>query len=137
VLYFDENTGEETKDTVDAGIKEVIDKYKLFGKVRFINANQEVEDIYNDVKHAIMPEVFFLIGPKGSGKTTIGTTLAHRTNMLLMNFDEFIKKNSLTNSDDETIVFKLIKTLLNEVSPRILLEGFPQNQAQARCFIKN
>ena len=140
VLYFDEQTDEENKeiqDPYDLGIKEVVNKYKLFGKVRFINANQEIEDVYNDVKHAIMPEVFFLIGPKGSGKTTIGKTLAHRTNMLLMNFDEFIKKNSLTNSDDETIVFKLIKTLLNEVSPRILLEGFPQNQAQARCFIKN
>ena len=144
VLYFDEQTemiegeGDQVaEDPSKAAIREVIDKYKLFGKVRFINADQEIEDVYNDVKHALLPEVFFLIGPRGSGKTTVGTTLAHRTNMLLMNFDDFVKKNSLSNSDDETVVFKLIKTLLNEVSPRILIEGFPQNQTQARCFIKN
>lgn len=54
-----------------------------------------------------------------------------------MKFDEFVAKNSLSNADDETLVFSLIKSLLSEVSPRILLEGFPQNQVQARLFAKN
>ena len=146
VLYFDEHregegdAEEEQKldhDGSTAAIREVIEKYKIFGKVRFIDASQEIEDVYRDVKHALLPEIFFLIGPKSSGKSTAGGTLAFKTNMMLMKLDDFIAKNSLSNADDETLVFSLIKSLLNEVSPRILLEGFPQNQIQARLFIKN
>ena len=147
VLYFDEHHGEGEGETEEdqkadhdgskAAIREVIEKYKLFGKVRFIDANQEIEDVYRDVKHALLPEIFFLIGPKASGKTTVGSTLAFKTNMLHMKFDDFAKKNSLSDADDETLVFTLIKSLLNEVSPRILIEGFPRNQIQARLFAKN
>lgn len=146
VLYFDEHfncdgeTEEEQKADHDAAhstIKEVIDKYKLFGKVRAIDASKDIEEVYQDVKHALLPEVFFLIGPNSAGKTTVGTALAHKTYMSLVNFNEFIKKYSLQKADDETIVFKLIKCLMSEISPRILIEGFPQNQVQARSFIKN
>lgn len=54
-----------------------------------------------------------------------------------MKFDDFVKQHSLQTADDETITFCLIKTLLNEVSPRILIENFPQNLIQARLFINN
>jgi shikimate kinase len=53
----------------------------------------------------LLPEVFFLIGPKAAGKTVVGTTLANRTNMSLMKFDDFVKQHSLQNADDETITF--------------------------------
>ena len=147
VLYFKEQTEEgegegesgtkEDDDAETAAIKEVIEKYNLFGKVRTINASQDMEDVYKDTKRALLPEVFFLIGPKASGKTTIGEKLAERSNMKLMNFDQFIKENSLQHADDEKVVFALIRALLDEVSPRILLEGFPQNQNQATWFIRN
>jgi len=42
-------------------------------------------------KKALLPEVFFLNGPKGSGKTTVGKQLAEKTNMEVLNFDKFIK----------------------------------------------
>jgi adenylate kinase family enzyme len=144
VLYFEDQSeveGDEDKkeenDPANAGIQEVIEKYKVFGKVRTINASQEIEEVYKETQSSLLPEVFFLIGQKASGKTTIGSRLAEKTNMTHMKFDEFVKKHSLQHSDDETVTFALIKELLDEVSPRILIENFPQNVVQAKCFIKN
>lgn len=143
VIYFEDQDehadGEhrEENDAHSAALQEVIEKYRLFGKVRTINASQEIEDVYRDTKHALLPEVFFLIGPKASGKSTVGSHLANKTNMAHMKFDDFVKKHNLHGSDDETITFELIKTLLDELSPRILLENFPQNLVQAKCFIRN
>lgn len=54
-----------------------------------------------------------------------------------MNFDKFIEENSLQSLDDESLVFELIKTLIDEVSPRVLIESFPKNEVQAKCFIAN
>ena len=135
VLYFEDQDADKEEQKVDptsAGIQEVIDKYKLFGKVRNINVNQDFDKVYKQTQKALLPEVFFLIGQKAAGKTTVGSSLAERTNMTLMQFDEFVQKNSLQNEDDETITFALIKTLLDEVSPRILIENFPQNVIQAK-----
>jgi adenylate kinase family enzyme len=63
-----------------------VDLYKKFGKVREIDANYSVNEVYEQTKAAMLPQIFFLIGPKCSGKTTLGSALAERTNMTLMNF---------------------------------------------------
>lgn len=76
-------------------------------------------------KRALLPDVFFLNGPKGSGKTTVGKMLAEKTNMEMLNFDHFIKNHKIQNKDDETKVFKLIGYLLDTVSSRVLIEDFP------------
>jgi len=146
VLYFEdqadadaETEGEkkEENDASNSGIQEVIEKYKVFGKVRVINTSQDVDQVYKDTQDALLPEVFFLLGQKASGKSTVGSTLAEKTNMTHMKFDDFVKKYSLQKADDETVTFALIKELLDEVSPRILIENFPQNMIQAKCFIRN
>ena len=140
VLYFEDQQAEEEDQKMDpesAGIQEVIEKYKLFGKVRVINTSQDFEQIYKDTQKALLPEVFFLIGQKAAGKTTVGSSLAEKTNMSLMKFDDFLKKNQLQNADDEIVTLALIKNLLDCVTPRILIENFPQNVVQAKCFIKN
>lgn len=138
VIYFedqkteDEEEKKEDADVAGSGLQEVIEKYKLFGKVRVINASQDMEDVYRDTRHALLPEVMFLLGPKASGKTTVGAELAEKTNMSLMKFDDFVKEHSLQTADDETVTFELIKKLLDEVTPRILVENFPQNVVQAK-----
>ena len=122
VIYFEDQDTEtdaekkEENDAHNAALQEVIEKYKLFGKVRIINASQEMEDVYRDTRHALLPEVFFLIGTKASGKTTVGSHLADKTNMAHMKFDDFVKAHSLQKADDETVTFELIKTLLDEIS---------------------
>lgn len=139
VLYFQDKSDEEEEkvDPSTAAIQEVIEKYQLFGKVRTIDSSQDFDQVYKEAQRALLPEVFFLIGQKAAGKTTVGSSLADRTNMVLVQFDEFIDKHNLYDADDETITLALIGTLKNEVSPRVLIENFPQNLIQAKCFIKN
>ena len=54
-----------------------------------------------------------------------------------LDFDQFLSSEKLTNKDDETKTLALIKRLVEEINPRVLLENFPQNQFQANFFIKN
>ena len=39
--------------------------------------------------------------------------------------------------DDEEVTLALVKRLVNETAPRVLIEDFPRNEVQARLFIKN
>jgi adenylate kinase family enzyme len=106
----------------------MFDYYRQFGKVRTVNANQDSQVIYNQLKTILTPQTTFLIGPKASGKTTLGKQIAERTNMVFMNFNDFVKKNHLKGKDDETVVLALIKSLSYQIEPRLLIEGFPQNE---------
>ncbi len=117
--------------------KPVVDLYKKFGKVRSIDANGSVQDVYEQTKAALLPQVFFLIGPKSSGKTTLGSALADRTNMHLMNFHSFVRENGLKGKDDQVITQALIKSMRTQIHSRILIEDFPQNEFQANFFFKN
>lgn len=71
--------------------KPVVDLYAKFGKVRKIDATGDINEVYAKTKRAILPEVFFMIGPKCSGKTSLGKALAERCNMQVVNFSDFIK----------------------------------------------
>lgn len=73
----------------------------------------------------MLPNIFFMIGPKSSGKTSLGNALAERCNMQVLNFSKFLKEHQLKEADDETKTAALIKVLVNETAPRILLEDFP------------
>ena len=64
--------------------------YEQFGKVRRIDANRDSIDIYEDTRCAMLPQISCIIGPKASGKTTLGTALCKRTNMNLLNYNEFV-----------------------------------------------
>ena len=115
----------------------VVDMYSRFGKVRHIDASGDVNAVYKLTKEALLPEIYFLVGTKASGKTTLGKKMAERTNMSLLNFTKFVNQKGLKGADDDEIVFALIAALLEEIHPRVLLEGFPQNEMQAKCFLKN
>ena len=115
----------------------VIDYYEQFGKVRRIDANRDVLDIYADTRKAMLPQISCIIGPKASGKTTLGRALCKRTNMKLINYNEFVKEKNLGDCDDQTRTVALIKRLSQEICPRILLEDFPQSEMQANFFTKN
>ena len=67
----------------------------------------------------------FMLGPLASGKSTIGQTMSDRTNMKLIDFNEFVKCNDLADQDDETVTTKFIYSLAKETIPRLVLENFP------------
>jgi shikimate kinase len=56
----------------------------------------------------MLPQVSFLIGTIGSGKSTLGHMLSERTNAKQLNFSKFVEANGLTDQDDDTTVMALI-----------------------------
>ena len=64
--------------------------YTRLGKVKHIDASKSVNEVFLATKKAMLPEIFFMIGPKGSGKSTIAKELANRTNMEVLSFDRFL-----------------------------------------------
>jgi adenylate kinase family enzyme len=104
----------------------VVDLYQKFGKVRYIDAGFPIDHVYSETRKAMLPEIFYIIGPKCAGKTALGHALAERTNMNTLNFSKFVRDHGLKEADCETKTAALIKQLVNETAPRILLEDFPQ-----------
>lgn len=95
---------------VDA-TKPVIEMYTKFGKVREIDGSQDINAIYEQTRRAMLPQVSFIVGPKASGKSTLGNTLCEKTNMKRIKFNEFVKKEGLQSKNDETVTMALIKAL--------------------------
>jgi adenylate kinase family enzyme len=117
--------------------KPVKEFYARFGKVREIESNGDPLEIYEQTRRAMLPQISCIIGPKACGKTALGAALCDRTNMKLVNFNNFVEDNKLEDEDDEVVTSALIKMLSREISPRVLLEDFPQSEYQAKFFIKN
>jgi shikimate kinase len=67
----------------------------------------------------------FILGPKASGKTLIAQNVADRTNMTLINFDQFVEANDLKDTDDERKMMALLSALSRELKPRVIIENFP------------
>jgi adenylate kinase family enzyme len=115
----------------------VVEMYERFGKVREVDGSGDPIEVFNLTRKAMLPQVSWICGPKISGKTTLGNMLATRTNAKLLKFTDFVKQQGLERSDDDTVVQALIQQLALEISPRILIEDFPQNTYQAKYFCKN
>jgi adenylate kinase family enzyme len=115
----------------------VVEYYTKFGKVRRIDATGDVNDVYAATKKAVIPQTMFLIGPKACGKTTIAKNMAERTNMKHLDFLQWRKDNGLKDAGDEEVCAKLVDCLAHEIKPRVVLESFPQNEFQAKFFLRN
>ncbi len=85
----------------------------------------------------MLPQIYFLIGPKSGGKSTLGNALGERTNMKLLNFPKFVRDNGLKGRDSQIITMELIRSLQNEIHPRVMIEDFPEDEMQAKFFFKN
>ena len=87
----------------------VVNYYEQFGKVRRIDATRDPLEVYEDTRAAMLPQISCIIGPKASGKTTLGSALCERTNMKLLNYNEFVTSQNLGECDEETKTMALIK----------------------------
>lgn len=90
-----------------------------------IDATGTISEVYQQSKSAVLPQCMSLLGPKASGKSTIGNLMAKRTNMKLIDFNDFLTQKGLHGQDDETVTSHFIQSLAKEVSPRIVMENFP------------
>lgn len=115
----------------------VVTYYQKFGKVRHIDASGTIAEIYAQAREAALPECIFMLGPKACGKSTVSQKMAERTNMMHIDFVKYLLDNGLYGQDDETVIQQFIK-YLNIIHPkRVLVENFPQNEFQAKFFIRN
>jgi adenylate kinase family enzyme len=115
----------------------VVDFYDKFGKVHRIDANKDVNEVYEATRKCVLPSVSFMIGPQGAGKSVLGKALCEKTNMKQLKFNQFVHENNLGSADDETVTAALIQHLAAQTCPRVLIESFPQSELQAKFFIKN
>jgi len=106
----------------------VINLYRQFGKVREVNGEFDELTVYEATRKAMLPQVSFIIGPRGSGKTSVGKVVCEVSNQKMLNFHDFIEENKLSDKDEETVMMSLIRHLANEISPNVLIEGFPQTE---------
>jgi hypothetical protein len=60
-----------------------------------IDATGDIASVYAQSKTACLPQCMFVLGPKASGKSTIGGAMALRTNMKLIDFNDYLKSNGL------------------------------------------
>jgi len=79
-------------ETFQAKNMPVVTYYEQFGKVRRIDASRDPLDVYEDTRAAMLPQISCIIGPKNSGKTRLGTELCERTNMKMINYNEFVNE---------------------------------------------
>lgn len=105
--------------------------------MREVDGRGDTFEIWNLTRKAMLPQVSFIIGPKISGKATLGTALAERTNAQLWKYSEFLANHGLEDEDDDTKILAMINELTLSIHPRVIISDFPQTEYQAKFFIKN
>jgi len=123
-----DDTGDIIKKRIsnyDDQTKPVFEYYRSFGRTRTVDGMQDSTDVYKQARDLMRPQLMFMIGPKTSGKTTIGSHMSARTNMHHINFNDWLKTSSYKGKDDESVVLGFINSLAYYIQPRILVENFP------------
>lgn len=103
--WFKANEDEINKKAFEYNEKilPVIKFYDNFGKVHKICGDGDVNEVYKMTRKCVLPQVSFMTGPTGSGKSVLGKKLCERTNMYQLKFKDWVNENSLKGQDDETV----------------------------------
>jgi adenylate kinase family enzyme len=136
---FDENELIRNYDNYKVLVFPVVDFYQKYGVVRTINSDLSENQIYENLKEALFPEVYCIIGKKYSGKTEISKVLCERTGMKCINFPAFLKETQIAKkiNDDEFVINQFINRLREEESKKVLVEGFPMKKEYYTIFVQN
>lgn len=140
--FYAKNEKNTKRDKIGTFLKarqEVIEFYKTLNIVRSIDAVGVVEKVFRRLKSAIQPELFFIIGPPSSGKSTLGKKMSEKYNLHYIDLEKLIWEKNINNqlrklTDDDSITRKVLLTLEQNNSMRYLIEGFPMNLYQLKKF---
>jgi len=120
--------------------------YSPYSLIREIDCNKSIDEINSLLKQNLYPIIYSIIGKRYSGKTTLGQILKEKMGIDILDFNEFLIKNSINKKqlsivekekENEIIVNKLILKLRQMRTLRILIEDFPQNKEQYIYFCNN
>lgn len=116
----------------------VIEYYDKFGKVFTIDSEaSDINAIYAEAREAVLPQLFFSMGPPASAQDVVAANVTTRSNMRHLKWPNYLAENGLTEASDDDKILKLIDDLAVERTPRVFLEQFPENLYQAKFFIRN
>ena len=132
-------------DEIMNNFNAITEFYSPYSIIREIDCNQPIDNINSLVKQNLYPIIYSIIGKRYSGKTTLSQILKEKTNIEILDFNEFLIKNSPTKKknqiksekENEYIVNKLILKLRQMRHIRVLIEDFPQNKEQYIYFCNN
>ena len=119
--------------------------YSPYSLIREIDSNKSIDETNVLLKQNLYPVIYSIIGKRYSGKTTLSKIMKEKTDIELLDFNEFLLKNSSNNKkkgaktekEKEIIVNKLILKLRQMRNLRVLIEDFPQNKEQYIYFCNN
>ena len=118
--------------------------YSPYSLVREIDCNQSIDAINSLLKQNLYPVIYSIIGKRYSGKTTLSKVLKEKTDIEILDFNEFLQKNcqykkkqNKSGKENELIVNKLIHKLRQMRNIKVLIEDFPQNKEQYIYFCNN
>lgn len=120
----------------------VVNLYDPFNIIRRVDCLAPINEVFKRTLRALRPEVFFIVGPLYSGKTSISKYLGVKYNLTWVSI-ESVKhvqkkgKKPITLVDDLEIASALVAYLQNlREEYRVIVEGFPENLAQAKHFAR-
>eukprot|EP00825_Cyclidium_porcatum_P024772 TRINITY_DN2712_c0_g1_i1.p1 TRINITY_DN2712_c0_g1~~TRINITY_DN2712_c0_g1_i1.p1 ORF type:complete len:1021 (-),score=266.12 TRINITY_DN2712_c0_g1_i1:130-3192(-) len=114
---------------------ELIDSYKILGKVQDVDASKSIEETYTTIQKIIKPNLIFFMGPPAVGKSTCAQELAKKIKYSYISLDAFKKQNKC--KDETEMTDKLIKYLDSMPSKNAIIDGFFLNPKSVTVFLKN
>ena len=139
----EEEFGKKYDETMN-NFKAITEFYSIYSIIREIDCNQSIDNINSLLRQNLYPIIYSIIGKRYSGKTTLSKILKEKTNIEIIDFNEFLiknlpnkKKQIISEKENELIVNKLILKLRQMRNIRVLIEDFPQNKEQYIYFCNN
>lgn len=120
-------------------VEPLIQMYQNYGVIRTITSEGGENEIYENLKEIVFPEIYCIIGKKYSGKTEISKILSTRTGMKIIDFQEFLKEPLIAKkfADPEFVIKQFINRLREEEEKRVIIEDFPMNKEYFTIFVQN
>mmetsp|Transcript_28305 Transcript_28305/g.32744 ORF Transcript_28305/g.32744 Transcript_28305/m.32744 type:complete len:975 (+) Transcript_28305:18-2942(+) len=114
-----------------------LDFYRRLGKVRTINSDRSVSDVYKSTLKELLPNVITFYGAPVLGKTTLAKNLARTLNYELLNLQDFYRAYNLTKAPCETKMDQLIAYLRDHHKRNFVIDSFPETLRQAKIFVEH
>lgn len=110
----------------------MLDFYKHFGKVRTIDGNASIDEVYKRTREEIKPSLIFMFGPPCVGKTEAARRLSEKIKYQLISLEVFDKQHAVKNETDR--VNKLIEYFAAAPFNNFIIDAFFGSKQATEIF---
>ena len=114
-----------------------LDLYRRLGKVRTINADRSINEVYQSTLNDLLPNILTFYGAPVLGKSTLAKSLAKTLNYELLDVQEFYRSQNLLKASCETKMDHLIAFLRDHHKRNFIIDSFPETLRQAKIFFEH